>query len=140
MGMLPAVPAPASEVTAVRSLLERTVADSELADGPRRRRVREIRDDLRSLVGQADSYLSDGALRQEGGAADRRLSLLRAREKADIRESLIGEGKATAAEMDALGYLSHERLDTLEADGTLEATLAEAIVIPVAGEYEIEVR
>ena len=116
---------PSVEVTALRSLLERTAGDSEGSETKRARQLRDLRDDLASLLGQADSLLGDAELRIEGGAMERRYTLLRARAKADTRERLISEGKATPEALDELGYLSHDRLDALEADGTLEATLAE---------------
>jgi hypothetical protein len=122
------VPSPGAEVTALRSVLERAAADREGPPAARARALKAIRDDIAKLLAQADGLLAGGELRQQAGAMDRRYGLVKARQRADVRDRLLGEGGVTPEALDALGYLSHDRLDAAEEEGTLEATIREATV------------
>lgn len=89
------------------------------------RSLRELRADLAALLGQVDSYIGDLELAREGAALGRTRDILEARRRADMRDELLAAGRLTPDVLDGLGYLSHDRLDALERDGTLEAELAE---------------
>lgn len=116
--------ASAPEVLALRALVER-LATGDASDAGRRRRLSDLRGDLSALLGQVDSMVGSRELAREGQAVARKIDVARARQRADIREELEREGRFTGEQLDALGYLSHGRLDELESDGLLESALAE---------------
>lgn len=92
------------------------------------RQLRELRADLASLLGQADTYIASHEMRRDAGGLDLKVAELRARENADAREQLIREALATADELDQLGVPSHEALDAMVAEGTLHEALEDGRV------------
>lgn len=119
---------PAAQVTAVSDLLDSLVGDERAGPARQLRHLRELRADLATLLGQADTYIASHELRRDAGGFDRQVAALRARANADAREQLIREGRATADELDQLGVPGHDALDAMVADGTLDEALEEGLI------------
>jgi hypothetical protein len=120
---------PAAQVTAVSDLLDRVVGDEQAGPSRVLRQLRELRADLATLLGQADTYIASHEMRRDAGGLDRKVAELRARENADAREQLIREALATGDELDQLGVPSHEALDAMVADGTLHEALDDGVIL-----------
>lgn len=75
--------------------------------------------DLTALAGHADTYIGANEMEREADAMDGALDHARIREDAEIRDLLIAQGVASADEMDAAGWPSHQQLDDEQADGSL---------------------
>lgn len=110
-----------TEVQALRALIEGTTGGDARADT---RRLEDLRSDVLALLADIDTRLEGAHVEREAGAVERVLDLAGARRAAAIREELITEGRFTADQLDQMGVFSHDQLDALERDGTLEDTLA----------------
>lgn len=82
------------------------------------RRIAEMADD-EEVAGACASLIGSLDLQRESEAMLGQQELLIARENADIREVLLAEEVATAQQLGAAGYFSHDELDHRADDGTL---------------------
>ncbi len=92
--------------------------DSSLDPAERIKQLRALSDKTKDvwLLGQVQGYIGSLELQREARAMEQGLGRIVLRENAGIRENLIGAGQATADELDRAGYLSHDELDSREAD------------------------
>jgi predicted ABC-type ATPase len=74
---------------------------------------------LNSLLGQVDTYTGSNDLQRESSGMDFALAKARLREDADLRAQLARQGMEPE-KLDAMGLHSHDELDMMEADGTIE--------------------
>ena len=100
--------------------IEAAATDPELDAHARQVKLRVLRDGLTDALGRSQTYLADAQLRQEADAGSSVRQVLRARQRADLREALVADGTATGEQMDAAGFLSHEELDNLAEEGLLQ--------------------
>lgn len=110
-------------LAAVGSLIQNTAADSSLTEVERSRRLRALRSDLIALQGQCDTLLAQAEQSAQAGVIGLEERRVAARERANVRASLLASGEATLEELDAAGFLSNEQLDELTNEGTLDNLL-----------------
>lgn len=120
----------ADPLSAILDELEAAATDPELDPSARSVKLRVLRDSLHDALGRSQTYLADAQLRQEADASTKVRSVLRARQRADMREALIELGEADGDQLDAAGYLSHEELDNLAEEGLLQEALQAQEMVP----------
>jgi hypothetical protein len=108
-----------SPLDEIRAQLQEAVSAPGLAPVERLTQLRLLRDRIKSLLGEADTYIGDVELLREAEYLEAATALLRVRENATLRDTLIARGMVTPEEMDGRGYLSHEALDHLREEGRL---------------------
>ena len=114
---------PAAEVASLQDRLEALAAHAALEPDERIRDLRDIRDDIESLLGLADRLIGDQHLHQEAATIENDERMATLRENALIREELLRRGMASADELDAAGMLSNSELDAMAAEGVLSEAL-----------------
>ena len=119
-----------NSLSGILAELEAAATDPELDAHARQVKLRVLRDGLTDALGRSQTYLADAQLRQEADSGSRVRQVLRARQKADLREALLADGEATGEQMDAAGFLSHEELDNLAEEGLLTEALMEQELVP----------
>jgi hypothetical protein len=107
---------PDERVAALRRFRESVLGARQGAGPP-------LYDEYTALAGHADTYISANELQREAVSMDGVLDRARVREDAEIRDVLIAQGIATAEELSAAGWPSHDELDAAAADGSLEEAL-----------------
>lgn len=110
---------PSDRVAELRRLRDQILSEADLSQ-----------DDDRDLLGQVDTYLSSAELEREAQHMAGLFDQASLREDAEIRDVLISQGHATADELSALGWMSHDDIDAAKADGSL----VESLSSPTRGE------
>lgn len=118
----------------VRERIEQVAGDLTLSASERQARLELIREDLISLQGRADSYISELIKFTEAEEEGEDL-VVEAQVNADIREELLERRLATPEECDAIGLLPADELEHLAEEGLLEEALP-AIVSRLEAEIE----
>lgn len=111
------------EIPALRQKIETAATRPDLSPAERQALLGSYRTDLVDLLGAVDSYMGDVTHEGEGAELVAAKTRLKARESADLRESMIARGMATPEQLDRLGMIPHEALDQLEEDGIIDETL-----------------
>jgi predicted ABC-type ATPase len=124
---------PAAAVDSVQTLLDQTASDPSTDPAVRVANLRALRDDIASLVGNADRYIADQELRREADGMSRVRDFVGARAAADARGGLLDEHGVSPKALDAAGVLSHDELDRRAADGTLEESI---LGLPLTAELQ----
>lgn len=112
----------------LREQVEEIVGDGGMDPSDRSVKLLHLREGVEALLGLIATHLGDADLAREAEASGAVRARLRARQNASIREALVARGEATAAELDAMGYLAHDELDRLDEEGLLEVRLREVEV------------
>ena len=111
---------PVGPIAEVRGEIEVAAQDQTLDQQDRVIKLRHLSTELRDALGLAETYLADLELAESEEEAALHRHRMELRANADIREELLRRKLATAEQLDAAGYLSHENLDQMAEDGALE--------------------
>lgn len=99
----------------LRSLIEKLYNDDSISSGRKEQELLMLQRELKPLLGLVSNYLASTQKLMEAESIRLGHAGLEARENATIREEMLRQGKATEAQMDEVGYVSHETLDKADA-------------------------